>query len=64
MCLSLLLAHMCVYHVHAWCTLKLELGIGELELTDSCKLPYGCWELILSPVQEHMLLTAEPIPAY
>ena len=55
---------MCVYHVHAWYTLKLELGIGELELTDSCELPYGCWELILSPVQEHMLLIAEPIPAY
>jgi hypothetical protein len=30
------------------------------ELTGSCELPYGCWELNPGPLQEQVLLTVEP----
>ena len=39
------------------------MGIGalELEFTDSCELPRGCWELNLGPLEEQsVLLTPEP----
>jgi hypothetical protein len=35
-------------------------GLGPLGLELVCKPPFGCWQLNLGPLQEQVLLTAEP----
>lgn len=45
--------------VHAWCLWKSE-GIRSPRTDHEHKLPHGCWELYLSPLQEQeMMLSAE-----
>lgn len=54
---------MYVHHVHVWCLLRPEEGIGSLEIriTEGCKLLCGCWELNLDSLEgKPMLLTSEP----
>ena len=47
---------MCVSVLPACTSLGLEVGA-----TDSCKLPCGCWELNLAPLEEQpVLLTTKP----
>lgn len=49
---------MYVYPVYTWFLRRLEEGVRffEAEVTDSCKLPYVCWELNAGPLQEQQLL--------
>lgn len=62
MCMGVLLVHMFVHHLCAWCPQKPEgdgfLGVG---VTDGCKPLARCWKL--NPgllVEQGPLLTAEP----
>ena len=53
LCVTTLPVCMCT-HVHAWCPQKrTRKGVisPETEVTDSCKLLCGCWELNMSSVQ-------------
>ena len=58
----------CKVHVHvhsacAWCPRSPEEGIELLVVvfSDSCKLPWGCWESNLDPLKDQsVLLTPEP----
>ena len=57
MCLGVL--PVCVYSAH-----RPEEGENQIPVTgviDSCELPYGCWELNTTILQEQQVyLTAEP----
>ena len=64
---SLFLLYVCkcftwVYYMYASCPWRAEDGIGSLRtgLTDSCELPYGCWELNLWPLEEQYMLSHCP----
>lgn len=53
---------MSVLHMHAWCLRRAEKGIGSLKtgVTHGCELPFGCWKLNLSSLEDRlMLLTAK-----
>lgn len=55
---------MSMHNVHAWCPQGSEEAVDaqELELGILCELPYGCWELNISPLEEQrVLLTTESL---
>lgn len=54
MCLSVLLAHVSVYHVSVWHSQRLEVGSRSpgVRVTDSCKGASGHWESSLSTLEE------------
>jgi hypothetical protein len=46
-----------LFYVH-WCFACMRvLDSLELNLTDSCELPCGCWELNPDPLEEQAVLT-------
>lgn len=51
-----------VYHIHACCPESSEEGIGSPKagVMDGCVPSCGFWELNPGPLQEQVLLTAEP----
>lgn len=54
---------MYVHHVHIWCLLRPEEGIGSLEIgiIKGCKLLCCGWELNLDSLEgKPMFLTSEP----
>lgn len=62
MYMSILPVCMYVFHVHAWYLWKSEEGIGSLYIgvIDGYGPLCECWEWILGPLQEQVLLTNEP----
>ena len=62
MCVGVLPAYMFAHHLWAWCPWSPESGIGcsGTRVTDSCELPYDCWESNPGPVEKqsvHLPLT-------
>lgn len=57
-CINVLPVYMWVYRVHAWCPQRSENGVGSpgTKVTDSCEVPYGCWELT------HVLCKSDKCP--
>ena len=58
----LLLFVVVLYFMNNWGFAYMCKGVGSPEtgVTDSCELPFKCWELKLSPLEEEaVLLTAE-----
>ena len=54
--MGVLPACMSVHHKHAWCLQRPEEpartpGTG---VSDGCELAWGCWELNLGPLEEHL----------
>ena len=51
----------CAFRCFAWIYLYEGVGSPGTRVTDSCKLPCGCWELNTGPLEEQpALLNAEP----
>lgn len=55
----------CLYHIHAWCQLRLKESIRSLGngVRDRCELPSECWELNSSPPEKQPVqLIFQPLP--
>lgn len=51
--------------VFAWMYVCLDMS--DLEIPDSCEMPYRCWDLNPGPLEEHLLLlitgpSLQPLP--
>lgn len=57
-CVGALPAYISVNNLLAWCPYSPEEGprFPEIGVTDSCALPFGCWESNLYPQKEQYVL--------
>ena len=57
-CVFCLHVYLGEYYVCAWCLWRSEEGVGSpgIGVRDGFELPWGSWESILGPVEEHPIL--------